>query len=205
MSALVSFLRHGTQCPQLQEAQLNNQLGKVTISYGKDERPRDEIMPGRLHLSHHDHDIIDVGNAVTITIDSYCISQAREVWESFNRQVLYTFGGAVAALIGLTVLKFCNLITTRLVFVPWVATAFFALLVFIRARELFDGKPSFPESFKGYSEQIIEFRKAIIVRNESLDAAKKILPEALQPRAAEFFTEHERALLNIPKEVKTVF
>ncbi len=202
MVNLISFLREGTKCSFLQEAQLDKQLSQVPISHDLDNRDILHIAPGRLDFSHHGQELIDVGGGVTITIDFYPISQAKKVWESFSQQVLYTLVGTVAALTSLIVLKFSNVITARPIFVAWVAMAFVVVVVFFRALELFNCKPPFRGNYHDYIAQIIEFRKAIIVRKETLEDAKTLLPHAFHDRAAEFFTERERTLLKIPKEMK---
>jgi hypothetical protein len=200
MTTLISFLRYGSRCPELQAMELGKQLIQVDITHSEDVRTLDQIREGtglsNWFSTHH----LNTGGKPIITIDYNCINRAERVWRKVHTHILFTLSGTAAVLGGLFTLGISRVITTRQLVLAEFAVAIFFIVVLMRAEEIYSGKPLFPDSYSGYTFQITQFRNQVIEKGaDSLEKAKILLPLALRDRVLEFFTQNEKNLLGIVK------
>ncbi len=205
MTALISFLRYGTKCPELQTMQLDSQLMHVDITHGNDTRTLDQIREGTGLSNWFSVQHITARGDNIISIDYNCINRADRIWRTVHTHILFALSGTAAVLAGLTTLGLSRVITARPLVIAEVGVACIFLIVYFRAEEIYNRKPLFPDSYSGYTYQITQFRNQVIEKGgESLEAAKVLLPLALKERALEFFTDNEKKLLGIAKLLNKV-
>lgn len=198
--SFISFLTQGSKCPLFQEMQLDKQLSQVTITLGEDHRTIEQIKKNDIYPVHsqYRHSIIARNEDSLITIDYDCIGRAEQIWRKVYLHILCALSANAAVLAGLFTLRLSGVVTTRYIVLAQLAVACFFIFVLARADEIYQNKPLFPKHFDNYNSNITLFRKEVIEREwEHPEFVKEILPDALQERAMEFFTENEKKLLNL--------
>ncbi len=195
--SFITFLIQGTQCPALQEMQLDEQLSHVAVTYDADHRTIEQIKEDTsTDPTYFIYHTIEARGTSIITIDYSCIDKAEQIWGNFHRHILYTLSATVTVLAGLVTLSLSRVVTTRYIFLAQLAVACFFVIVFVRAEEIYREKPLFPGDCVGSNSAIRRFRAEIIAKGpESLQDAMLLLPHALWDRATEFFTKNEKNLL----------
>lgn len=196
--SFISFLIKGTQCPLLQEMQLDKQLSLVTIMHGEDQRNLDKITIADTYgrNSQFQFSIIARSEEPLITVDYNCIDEAEQIWRNFHRKTLYALIATTALLAGLVTLSLSGVVTTRLIIVAQVVTAVFCVVAFARTDELYRSKPPFPSTYSDYTSAIHTFRNEVIKKGwHFLTNESSWLPYELQDRKAEFFTQNEKTFL----------